>query len=124
MARAVMPMLSASCGRTRIRAGASPVPAGGLPVWPARRMPWRSLRRTRRAQNQYSSPAQVLASSSRLEAVSLAVPEPLRRTGESVKAISAWRATKSSKVLMPSFSTCSRQPGQVALSASQRRSAQ
>ena len=37
-------------------------------------MPWRSLRSTRRAQNQYSSPAQVLASCSRLSAVSVCVP--------------------------------------------------
>ena len=82
MARAVMPMLSASCGRTRITAGVSPMLDGGAPVRPARRTPKRSLRRTRRAQNQYSSPAQVLARCSRLGAVSVAVPVPVRRMGE------------------------------------------
>ena len=51
-----MPMLSASCGRTRITTGVLPAPGGGAPLWPARRMPCRSLRSTRRAQNQYSSP--------------------------------------------------------------------
>ena len=45
---------------TRTRTGAEPG-SGGAPLRLARRRPWRSLRSSRRAQNQYSSPAQVLA---------------------------------------------------------------
>ena len=74
-------------------------------VWPARRMPCRSLRSTRRAQNQYSSPAQVLASCSRLGGRQDARAAPAQAQGGASKVISAWRATKSSKVLSPSFSS-------------------
>jgi hypothetical protein len=73
---------------------------------------------------QYSSPAQVLARASRLSAVRVSVPLPRRRAGDAVNLISAWWATKSSSVVMPSRSMRRRQPGQVAASASQRRSAQ
>ena len=52
MARATMPMLSASCGSISSTAGVSPSPAKAAPCRPERRMPWRSLRSTRRAQNQ------------------------------------------------------------------------
>ena len=88
MARATMPMLSASCGRTRIRTGVLPAPGGGAPLWPARRMPCRSLRSTRRAQNQYSSPAQVLARCSRLCGCSVSVPAPAGARPSAVKVIS------------------------------------
>ena len=102
MARATMPMLSASCGRTRIRAGAV---AG--------------CRRRRAAlAGAADAVAQLAQHAPGPEPVLLAgpglgqllqalgraasrVPRPRRRTAESAKAISAWRATKSSKVLMP-----------------------
>ena len=78
MARATMPTLSASWGSMSRMTGVSPSPAKAAPCRCARRMPWRSSRRTRRAQYQYFSPDQVLASAS--EAVD--VKRALARAGE------------------------------------------
>ena len=125
MARATMPMLSASCGshQDERRRVARRRPAAG-PCCAARRMPWRSLRRTRRAQNQYSSPAQVLASA--LEAWGGEGPFALTRQPHAAVADHDLLVPGDELVerLDPLPSVRRLQPGQVRPSASQRSSAQ